>query len=92
MKNLENLKSVLTIGRSDDASAAMVEDFSKGAQYALASWFGMIPAEDVKAVEDLFASAKKANLNRDGRLSDDELTSLSPRQRELWKRRVEKFG
>jgi hypothetical protein len=89
MKNLENLKSVLAIGGSDTGT---VQDFAKYSQSALASWFAMIPEQDVKAVEALFVNVKKADVNRDGRLTDDELVFLSIDEQELWKRRVAKFG
>jgi hypothetical protein len=89
MKNLENLKSVLAIGGSD---AGTVQDFAQCSQGALASWFAMIPDQDVKAVEALFVNVKKADVNRDGRLTDDELVFLSINEQEIWKRRVAKFG
>jgi hypothetical protein len=89
MKNLENLKSVLAIGGSD---ADTVKDFATYAQAALASWFAMIPSQDVTAVEALFVNVKKADVNRDGRLSDDELVFLSINEQKLWKQRVAKFG
>eukprot|EP00797_Seminavis_robusta_P003783 Sro123_g059750.1 n/a (169) ;mRNA; r:106326-106832 len=89
MKSLENLKSVLAIGGSDEAT---VVDLAKSSQSALASWFALIPEKDVKAVEEFFLNVKKADTNRDGRLSDDELVFLSPAEQQIWKRRVDKFG
>ena len=89
MKYLENLKNTLAISGSDPV---VVENLAKSAQYSLASWFALIPETDVKAVEELFQNVKKADVNRDGRLSNDEIVFLSPQQQELWKRRVDKFG
>ena len=89
MKYLENLKNTLAIAGSDPM---VVENLAKSAQYSLASWFALVPQEDVKAVEELFQNVKKADINRDGRLSNEEIVFLSPQQQEIWKRRVDKFG
>lgn len=87
MKNLEGLKGALA-----KQDAQLVNDYAKDAQVALASWFAMVPENDYKAVQNLFVDVKKADLNRDGRLSDEELELLSPEERTIWKKRVEKFG
>ena len=87
MKNLEGLKAALA-----KQDAQLVNDYAKDAQVALASWFAMVPENDYKAVQNLFVDVKKADLNRDGRLSDEELGLLSPEERTIWKKRVEKFG
>ena len=87
MKNMEALKSVL--GEGD---AAAIEGYAQDTKAALASWFAMVPESDVRAVEQLFLDVKKADVNRDGRLSDDELATLSIQEQELWKKRVDKFG
>mmetsp|Transcript_11358 Transcript_11358/g.17496 ORF Transcript_11358/g.17496 Transcript_11358/m.17496 type:complete len:259 (-) Transcript_11358:265-1041(-) len=87
MRNLENLKEALA-----DEDAQGIADYAKDSQIALASWFALVPENDILAVEDLFVNVKKADLNRDGRISDDEMGSLTPVQQELWKKRVEKFG
>ena len=87
MKNLEGLKGALA-----KQDAQLVNDYAKDAQVALASWFAMVPENDYKAVQTLFVDVKKADLNRDGRLSDEELGLLSPEERTIWKKRVEKFG
>jgi len=91
MKSLERLKSTLA---SPNVSVLkdVLEDNAKASQAALASWFALLPPSDVTAVQELFEHAKKADLNRDGRLSDSELASLSFTEQELWKRRVAKFG
>ena len=91
MKALERLKNSLS---SPNASVlkAVVEENAKESQAALKSWFDLLPQDDVKAVQDLFEHVQKADVNRDGKLSDDELTSLSTKEQELWKKRVEKFG
>lgn len=87
MKDLEALKASLEAG---DASA--IESYATSAQNALASWFALIPPSDVKAVEELFVNVQKADTNRDGRLSDDELSFLPIPQQDSWKRKVDKFG
>ncbi len=90
MKNLEDLKKVL--GKENLTDAMIIEGYAKDAQIALSSWFTMIPDNELKAVEELFVHVKKADLNRDGRLSDDELATLSIQEQQLWKKRVDKFG
>ena len=90
MKNMASLRSALANSPSTDVST--VQDLALAAQSALASWFSMIPSENVQAVEQLFVKVQKADVNRDGRLSDDELAALSPDDQQVWKRRVDKFG
>lgn len=87
MKDLESLKASL-----DARDTAAIESYAKSSQNALASWFSLIPASDVKAAADLFVSIRKADSNRDGILSDGELVFMSVPEQELWKRRVDKVG
>jgi hypothetical protein len=87
MKSLENLKNVLSQG-----DASVIEGYAQDARAALGSWLALVPETGVKAVENLFVNVKKADINRDGQLSDDELAFLSPRDQEIWKKRVDKFG
>mmetsp|Transcript_14530 Transcript_14530/g.21429 ORF Transcript_14530/g.21429 Transcript_14530/m.21429 type:complete len:259 (+) Transcript_14530:131-907(+) len=87
MKNLDNLKNALV---AEDAQA--IEDYAKDSQIALASWFALVPDNDVRAVKDLYINVKKADVNRDGSISDEEFGSLSLEQQELWKKRADKFG
>eukprot|EP00547_Thalassionema_nitzschioides_P001630 CAMPEP_0194211834 /NCGR_PEP_ID=MMETSP0156-20130528/11267_1 /TAXON_ID=33649 /ORGANISM="Thalassionema nitzschioides, Strain L26-B" /LENGTH=165 /DNA_ID=CAMNT_0038939515 /DNA_START=299 /DNA_END=793 /DNA_ORIENTATION=+ len=86
MKNLDNLKNALV---AEDAQA--IEDYAKDSQIALASWFALVPDNDVRAVKDLYINVKKADVNRDGSISDEEFGSLSLEQQELWKKRADKF-
>lgn len=87
MKSLENLQKTLT---KEDSKA--IQDYAKDSQLALQSWFALVPEEDFRAVQDLFLNVKKADINRDGVLSADELSSLSTEQQDIWKKRVDKFG
>lgn len=87
MKSLEGLQKSLS---SEDAKA--IQDYAKDSQLALKSWFELVPEDDVKAVADLFINVKKADINRDGKLSEDEMAFLSIEQQQFWKKRVEKFG
>lgn len=91
MKALERLKNSLS---SPNASVLkdVIEENAKESQAALASWFDLLPQDDLKAVQELFEHVQKADANRDGKLSDDELTFLSIKEQDLWKKRVEKFG
>ncbi|KAL7553232.1 hypothetical protein ACHAWF_017315 [Thalassiosira exigua] len=92
MKNLEGLKKALAEDPSVSANVNLVEDLARSAQDSLRSFFSLIPEDDVKAVEELFTNVKKADVNGDGRLGDDEIIYLSPAEQEAWRRRVEKFG
>mmetsp|Transcript_26072 Transcript_26072/g.77187 ORF Transcript_26072/g.77187 Transcript_26072/m.77187 type:complete len:277 (-) Transcript_26072:249-1079(-) len=87
MNALERLKSDL--GGND---AGLVEDDAKAAREALASWFALVPEADVRAVEKLFVDVKKADVDRNGVLSDQELMTLPVDEQEVWKQRVAKFG
>ena len=91
MNSLEMLKSSLA---SPNASVIkdVIQDNAKECQAALASWFALVPQGDVRAVQELFEHVKKADVNRDGRLSDDQLPFLSIEEQELWKKGVAKFG
>jgi len=102
MNNLESLKSVLgdniNGGNGGNGNVSVsadivndVQDLAKSSQRSLQVFFDMIPSEDVKAVEELFVNVKKADANGDGKLSEDEMNYLSPMEREIWKRRVDKF-
>eukprot|EP00581_Thalassiosira_minuscula_P012477 CAMPEP_0183726914 /NCGR_PEP_ID=MMETSP0737-20130205/24395_1 /TAXON_ID=385413 /ORGANISM="Thalassiosira miniscula, Strain CCMP1093" /LENGTH=282 /DNA_ID=CAMNT_0025958385 /DNA_START=76 /DNA_END=927 /DNA_ORIENTATION=- len=90
MKNLESLKTVLANSSGSD-NADAVEALARSSQSSLEIFFAMIPEQDVKAVEELFVHVKKADINGDGRLSDEEIIYLSPMEQEVWKRRVQKF-
>jgi len=89
MKNLESLK--LALADSGNNNADTVEDLAKSSQSSLQLFFAMIPDQDVKAVEELFVHVQKADINGDGRLSDDEITSLSPIEQEIWKLRIDNY-
>jgi len=104
MNNLESLKSVLGDningggGNGGNGNVSVnadivddVKELAKSSQRSLQVFFDMIPSEDVKAVEELFANVQKADANGDGKLSEDEIVNLSPMEREIWKRRVDKF-
>lgn len=90
MENLTNLKNTLADKGGVDAIA--VQDLAKASQSSLQSYFAMIPEEDVKAMETLFESVRKADTNRDGILTSDEIIYLSPVEQQVWKRRMDKFG
>jgi len=51
MKSLEGLKNSLA---NEDSKE--IEDYAKDSQLALASWFALIPENDVNTVENLFKS------------------------------------
>ena len=88
MKNLELLKNDIAANES----AENVKADAEAAQRALAEWFSYVPSEDVQAIGKLFVSVKNADANRNGRLDDIELQSLSETDRNIWKKRVDLFG
>ena len=89
MNTLETLKNNLNVPGIDPTT---INDYATTCQSSLASWFDLIPDGDMKAVLELFTNVQKADINRDGRLSDNELVCLSPVEQEIWKKRVSKFG
>lgn len=89
MKSLEALKNSLA---GNNIDPIQVQNNAEDVKLALASWFALVPEKDFKAVEDLFINIRKADINRDGVLSKDELEFLSIEQQELWKKRVDEFG
>ena len=88
MKNLELLKNDIAANES----AENVKADAEAAQRALAEWFSYVPSEDVQAIGKLFVSVKNADADRNGRLDDIELSSLSETDRNIWKKRVDLFG
>eukprot|EP00568_Trieres_chinensis_P011170 CAMPEP_0183296098 /NCGR_PEP_ID=MMETSP0160_2-20130417/3802_1 /TAXON_ID=2839 ORGANISM="Odontella Sinensis, Strain Grunow 1884" /NCGR_SAMPLE_ID=MMETSP0160_2 /ASSEMBLY_ACC=CAM_ASM_000250 /LENGTH=257 /DNA_ID=CAMNT_0025457675 /DNA_START=106 /DNA_END=876 /DNA_ORIENTATION=+ len=80
MGNLERLKNDLGSG----ADAGTIEADARAAQDALASWFALVPPADVAAVEKLFLDVKKADADRNGVLSDEELAALPLEEQEVW--------
>ena len=88
MKNLELLKNDIAANESADNVKADAE----AAQRALTEWFSYVPSEDVQAISKLFISVKNADADRNGRLDDIELQSLSETDRNIWKKRVDLFG
>lgn len=88
MKNLELLKNDIAANESADNVKADAE----AAQRALTEWFSYVPSEDVQAISKLFISVKNADADRNGRLDDIELQSLSGTDRNIWKKRVDLFG
>lgn len=88
MKNLELLKNDIAANESADNVKADAE----AAQRALMEWFSYVPSEDVQAIRKLFISVKNADADRNGRLDDIELQSLSETDRNIWKKRVDLFG
>lgn len=88
MKNLELLKNDIAANESADN----VKADAAAAQRALAEWFSCVPSEDVQAIGKLFVSVKNADADRNGRLDDIELQSLSETDRNIWKKRVDLFG
>ena len=88
MKNLEDLKAALA---DTTSTSETVEGLAQASQSSLQAFFALVPESDVKAVEDLFVHVKKADMNGDGALSDEEIMFLPPIEQEIWKRRVKKF-
>jgi len=88
MKNLELLKNDISANESVDNVKADAE----AAQRALTDWFSYVPSEDVQAVGKVFVAVKSADTDRNGRLDDKELQTLSEEDRSIWKKRVDLFG
>ena len=86
---LEQLKQVLAddIGNDD-----LVISNAQDASSSLQKWFDMIPSKDFEAVDQLFRSTRAADGNRDGKLDDKELATLTDTEREIWKKRVKLVG
>ena len=89
MKNLETLKKALA--NSASSSPDTVNDLARAAQGSIQSFFAMIPEKDVKAAEELLEHVKKADVDGDGRLSDEEIIYLSPVEQQIWKERTDKY-
>ena len=91
MKSLERLKTSLASPNAAVLNDVIV-DTAKESQASLASFFALLPPKDYQAVQELFEHVQKADVNRDGKISDEEITVLTIPEQELWKKRVEKFG
>ena len=57
---------------------------------AMRRFLAFVPVPDVQAVETLLQSVRVADTNRDGKISDAELATMPPAQREQW-REVQKL-
>lgn len=62
------------------------------AKAALDRWFSLVPKQDVDRVAQLFVDARKADINRDGKLDDKELATLDETTRSIWKKRIDYVG
>jgi len=87
LNNMEAFKNDL--GGTD---VTAVEGDLAAAQAALNLWFSMVPQEEVEAVDKLFRATRAADINRDGKLNDKEMETLSEQDRDVWKKRVELVG
>ena len=88
IKNLEQLKNDLIVNGQEENIIKDAED----AQMALKEWFSYVPSSDVEAVQKLFVQVRSADANRDGRLDEKELMTLTESDQEIWKKRVELYG
>ena len=72
--------------------AAQLLASSRRAQQGMARWLSYVPAEDVRRVDALLGAVRRADTDRDGRLSASELHSLSEEQQRVWTARVSLVG
>ena len=72
--------------------AAQLLASARGAQQGMARWLSYVPADDVRRVEALLGAVRRADTDRDGRLSAGELGALSEEQRRVWQARVALVG
>ena len=89
LKFLEQLKQVLADDIDNDD---LVMSNAQDASSSLQKWFDMIPTQDFEAVDQLFRSTRAADANRDGKLDDKELATMTETEREIWKKRVKLVG
>jgi hypothetical protein len=62
------------------------------AQKGIASWLALVPQEDVAAAERLFVAVRRADVDRNGKLSDEEAKALASDDRAAWAARVALVG
>jgi len=89
LNSLEAIKNEL---QKDSPDAAFVRSNAEAASAAISRWFANIPDADRRAVADLYIAVRKADQNRDGRLSDSELALLDETDQAVWKRRIKLVG
>jgi len=62
------------------------------AQKGIASWLALVPQEDVAAAERLFVAVRRADVDHNGKLSDEEAKALASDDRAAWAARVALVG
>jgi len=87
MESLKSLRNNFAKESPDKITAD-----ADAAKASISKWFDLIPASDLAAVEKLFLAVRTADKDRNGRLSDDELATLSETDRTYWKKRVDLVG
>ena len=65
---------------------------TRAAQQGMVQWLSLVPESDVKRAADLFVNVRRADVDRDGKLSSAELETLDASDRALWKAKVALVG
>lgn len=97
LQAMEVLKTHLsspTPTREDDVAAtkALLKSDVDQVQASLNRWFGLVPKQDVERVAQLYVAVRGADVDRNGRIDDQEIATLSDEDRAVWKKRIDYVG
>ncbi len=96
LQAMESLKTHLSAALSkddnvDDIKTLLRSDVDQ-VQASLNRWFGLVPKQDVERVAQLYVSVRKADVDRNGRIDEKELATLTDDDRAIWKKRIDYIG
>ena len=88
---MEALQQMRTELKTPEPNAIVVLGCARRARDGIGGWLARVPSTDVERVSVLLKSVRAADANRDGQLSDAEMATLAPADRETWKARLALF-
>lgn len=89
---LNSLKDPLASFKKESPDSFEVQQCANQARLALDRWFALVPAGDVDKAAQIFLSARKADINRNGKLEKEELETMSEEDRMIWQKRIDLVG
>ena len=89
LNGMDALKQALAESAPD---AERVVASAKVAKESMQCWLSLVPASDVREAERLFVATRKADADRNGKLSTSELATLEPADAARWRARVALVG
>ena len=90
-ETMEALQQLRTELKTPEPNAVVVLGCATRARDGVGKWLSQVPAADVERVFGLLKTVRAADINRDGSLSEQELSTLDPADAEAWRARLALF-